>query len=294
MHLEFHGAAGEVTGSCHLIEVGDRRILLDCGLVQGDPRDLARNAEPFAFDPASIDAVVLSHAHIDHSGRIPFLVRCGFRGPVYTQKASRDLCRIMLRDAAYLNEKETQWENRKRERKGLELLEPLYTRPDVTAAMRQFRGIDYDVRQEILPGVGLRLLDAGHILGSAIVELWLEEGGVERKLVYSGDLGVPDRPILRDPTLVEEADFILLESTYGDRLHRSLAETQREVETIVGEARSARGNIIIPAFAVGRTQHLLYEFAKNYAAWNLDRWHIFLDSPMAIEATEVYSRHGEL
>ncbi len=294
MHLEFHGAAGEVTGSCHLIEVGDRRILLDCGLVQGDPRDLARNAEPFAFDPASIDAVVLSHAHIDHSGRIPFLVRCGFRGPVYTQKASRDLCRIMLRDAAYLNEKETQWENRKRERKGLELLEPLYTRPDVTAAMRQFRGIDYDVRQEILPGVGLRLLDAGHILGSAIVELWLGEGGVERKLVYSGDLGVPDRPILRDPTLVEEADIILLESTYGDRLHRSLAETQREVETIVGEARSARGNIIIPAFAVGRTQHLLYEFAKNYAAWNLDRWHIFLDSPMAIEATEVYARHAEL
>jgi metallo-beta-lactamase family protein len=294
MHVEFHGAAGEVTGSCHLISVGGHRVLLDCGMVQGSRKDEARNAEPFPFDPASIDAVVLSHAHIDHSGRIPFLVKSGFTGPIYTQKASRDLCRIMLKDAAYLNEKEVQWENRKRERKGLKLIDAWYTVQDAQVAMRQFKGIDYAVRQKILPGITLRLSDAGHILGSAIVELWLEENGIQRKLVFSGDLGVSGRPILRDPAFIEDADMVLMESTYGDRMHRSEDATREEVIEIVRQARKASGNILIPAFAVGRTQHLLYEFAKHYREWGLDRWQIFLDSPMAIEATEVYARHPEL
>jgi len=294
MHVEFHGAAGEVTGSCHLISVGKHRVLLDCGMVQGSHKDEARNAEPFPFDPASIDAVVLSHAHIDHSGRIPFLVKSGFTGPIYTQRASRDLCRIMLKDAAYLNEKEVQWENRKRERKGLKLVDPWYTVQDAQLAMRQFKGIDYAVKKKILPGMTLRLSDAGHILGSAIVELWLEENGIQRKLVFSGDLGTAGRPILRDPTFIEDADIVLMESTYGDRLHRSEDATREEVIEIVRQASKARGNILIPAFAVGRTQHLLYEFAKHYREWGLDRWQIFLDSPMAIEATEVYARHPEL
>ncbi len=294
MHVEFHGAAEEVTGSCHLVVVGSYRLLLDCGMVQGSLRDEARNAEPFAFEPAKIDAVILSHAHIDHSGRIPYLVKCGFKGPVYTQKASRDLCRIMLKDAAYLNQKDAEWENRKRERKGLRLVDPLYSVQDAQAAMRQFKGLDYGVKKTILPGVTLRLSDAGHILGSSIVELWLEENGVRRKLVFSGDLGVPDRPILRDPTLVESADLVLMESTYGNRLHRSREETRREVTEIVRQAEKARGNILIPAFAVGRTQQILYEFARRYEDWGLDRWQIFLDSPMAIEATEVYYRHPEL
>jgi len=294
MHIKFHGAAGEVTGSCHLITVGEHRILLDCGLVQGGRRDQARNAEPFAFDPGSIDAVVLSHSHIDHSGRIPFLVKSGFKGPIYTQKASRDLCRIMLRDCAYLNEKEAEWENRKRERKGLKLIEPLYTIQDAQSAMHGFKGIAYGVRKKILPGITLRLSDAGHILGSSIIELWLEENGVQRKLVFSGDLGTPDRPILHDPTYIEDADYVLMESTYGARLHRSGDETYKEVIEIVRQAEKARGNILIPAFAVGRTQRVLYEFAKHYSDWNLSRWHIFLDSPMAIEATEVYTRHAEL
>lgn len=294
MHIEFHGAAGEVTGSCHLITVAGQRILLDCGMVQGGRQSEARNAKPFPFDPSAIDAVVLSHSHIDHSGRIPFLVKSGFKGPVYTQKASRDLCRIMLKDAAYLSEKEAEWENRKRERKGLTPIEPLYTVQDAQAAMRQFKGIAYGVKKKITPGITLCLSDAGHILGSSIVELWLDENGVRRKLVFSGDLGTPNKPILRDPSYIESADFVLMESTYGDRQHRSGEETHKEVVEIVRQAEKARGNIIIPAFAVGRTQRLLYEFAKHYSDWKLDRWQIFLDSPMAIEATAVYTKHTEL
>ena len=294
MYIEFHGAAGEVTGSCHLISVAGRRVLLDCGMVQGSRKSEARNALPFPFDPASIDAVILSHSHIDHSGRIPFLVKSGFNGPVYTQKASRDLCRIMLKDSAYLNEREAEWENRKRERKGLKLVEPFYTVQDAQAAMRQFKGIAYDVKTKIVPGITLRLSDAGHILGSSIIELWLEENGVQRKLVFSGDLGTPNKPILQDPNFIESADLVIMESTYGDRLHRSAEETEKEIIEIFSQAEKAKGNILIPAFAVGRTQRLLYEFAKHYSDWNLDRWHIFLDSPMAIEATEVYTRHTEL
>jgi len=294
MHIQFHGAAGMVTGSCHLITVGEHRILLDCGMVQGSRIDEARNAEPFPFTPSSIDAVVLSHSHIDHSGRLPFLVKSGFKGSIYTQKASRDLCRIMLKDSAYLNEKETEWENRKRERKGLELIEPLYTVQDAQAAMSQFKGIAYGEKKKIAPGITLCLSDAGHILGSSIVELWLEEKGAQRKIVFSGDLGTPDRPILHDPTYIEDADLVLMESTYGDRLHRSADETQKEVNEIVSQAINTKGNILIPAFAVGRTQRVLYEFAKHYNDWNLSQWQIFLDSPMAIEATNVYTRHAEL
>lgn len=294
MHIQFHGAAGEVTGSCHLVTVGAHRILLDCGMVQGSRKAEVRNSEQFAFDPASLDAVILSHSHIDHSGRLPFLVKSGFKGPIYTQKASRDLCRIMLKDSAYLNEKETEWENRKRERKGLKLIEPLYTVQDAQAAMLQFKGIAYGEKKKIVPGITLRLSDAGHILGSSIVELWLEEKGVQRKIVFSGDLGTPDRPILHDPTYIEDADLVLMESTYGDRLHRSAEETLKEVNEIVTQTKKARGNILIPAFAVGRTQRILYEFAKHHNDWDLNQWQIFLDSPMAIEATEVYTRHTEL
>lgn len=294
MDITFHGAAGEVTGSCHLVRAAGRRILLDCGLIQGTRKDEARNRAPFPFDPASIDAVVLSHAHIDHSGRIPLLVKSGFRGPVYTHRASRDLCRIMLKDAGYLNEREAEWENRKRQRKGLRPVEPLYTMRDASDAVRRFRGLDYGERREILPGITVRLADAGHILGSAIVELWLEEGARRRKIVFSGDLGHRGAPILRDPAPVAEADLVLLESTYGDRLHRSRADTLREMGDVVRAAREERGNILIPAFAVGRTQDLLYHFARHYDAWGMERWSVFLDSPMAIEATEVYRRHVEL
>lgn len=294
MHIEFHGAAGEVTGSCHLIEVQGRRLLLDCGMIQGRAKDEARNREPFPFDPATIDAVVLSHSHIDHSGRIPLLVKSGFSGPVYTHRASRDLCRIMLKDAAGLSERDAKWENRKRERKHLPLIEPLYTVADAQLAMTSFKGMQYGVRKKILPGVSVRLSDAGHILGASIVELWLEENGVQRKIVFSGDLGHNGAPILRDVTPIKDADLVMMECTYGDRLHRTLEETQQELVSIQEEASQAKGNILIPAFAVGRSQELLFLFGKYYKEWNLSRWHIFLDSPMAIQATEVYSRYSEL
>ncbi len=294
MEVRFFGAAGEVTGSCHIVRVGDRRILLDCGLIQGGPKDEARNSEPFPFDPAALDAVVLSHAHIDHSGRLPLLVRAGFRGPIYAQTATRDLCRIMLKDSGFLQEKDAEIESRKRARKGLAPVEPLYTVSDASAAVRRIRTVPYDTVQEIVPGIRVRFRDAGHILGSCIVELQLEEGGVRRTVVFSGDLGQKDTPILRDPVEVRRADLVLMESTYGDRIHRSREETWAEIQGIVGEMKSLSGNILIPAFAVGRSQEILYLFAKHYAAWHLDRWQVFLDSPMAIEATEVYLKHHDV
>lgn len=294
MYIQFLGAAEQVTGSCYLVTAGKTRILLDCGMVQGSRLDELRNAEDFPFDPATIDAVILSHSHIDHSGRIPFLVKSGFTGKVFTQKASRDLCRIMLKDAGYLNEKETEWENRKRQRKGLDLLTPYFTVEDAQNSMSQFKGVNYDEAIAISSSISFRLNDAGHILGSSIVEVWLEENGLKKKIVFSGDIGYPNRPILQDPAIIKKADIVLLESTYGDRFHRSTEETYQEITDIIRQANSKKGNVIIPAFAVGRTQRLLYEFAKHYEDWNLDRWQIYLDSPMAISATEVYSKYTEL
>jgi len=294
MHIEFHGAAREVTGSCFLVRAAGRSVLVDCGLFQGGPADEARNARPFPFDPKKIDAVVLSHAHIDHSGRLPLLLKSGFRGPVHTHAATRDLCAIMLKDAAYLEEKGAEWDNRKRRRKGLAPVAPLYTRRDAALVVRRFRPLDYGAAEDILPGFRLRLLDAGHILGSAIVELEVSEDGRRRRLVFSGDLGHAGGPLLRDPATVPEADLVILESTYGDRLHRSWDATWAEMGDILERARSDKGNILIPAFAVGRTQELLYAFHRHFDDWGLNRWRVFLDSPMAIEATAVHARHAVL
>ncbi len=294
INVQFFGAAGEVTGSCHLVTVGQKKILLDCGLVQGGGKDEARNREPFPFDPGAIDVVVLSHAHIDHSGRLPLLVKAGFRGTIYTHRACRDLCRIMLKDSAFLNEKDVQWENRKRARKGLKMVEAMYTVEDARLAMKQFKGLVYQQKKRILPNVTLQLNDAGHILGSSIVELWLEDEGQQRKLVFSGDLGRSGMPILEDPAVITDADLVIMESTYGDRQHRSWDDTQNEISQVLSAATKGRGNILMPAFAVGRTQEILYLFAKYYKQWNLDRWQIFLDSPLAIEATRIFMQHSDL
>jgi metallo-beta-lactamase family protein len=291
MQIEFHGAAGEVTGSCFLVTCGEHRVLLECGMFQGSPEVEARNHEPFPFDAGSLDAVVLSHAHLDHSGRLPMLVKAGYRAGIHTHRATRDLCGIMLRDAGYLAEREAEWENRKRERKGLRRVEPLFTMEDAAKVMAHFRPAEYGEMVDVVPGVRFRLLDAGHIIGSAIVELWLSEGGLDRTLVFSGDLGHRGAPILRDPQPVESADLVLLESTYGDRLHRSWDATWSELAEILRDAEHRKGNVLIPSFAVGRSQELLYVFGQNFQAWGLDRWQVFLDSPMAIEATEVYARH---
>ena len=294
IEVEFLGAAGEVTGSCHLITVGDYKILLDCGLVQGRAKDEERNRLAFPFDPASIDAVVLSHAHIDHSGRLPLLVKAGFRGTIFTHRASRDLCRIMLKDSAFLYQKDVEWENRKRARKGLKLVEAMYTVDDAAVAMKQFKGLVYQQKKRILPNVTLQLNDAGHILGSSIVELWLEDEGQKRKLVFSGDLGRSGMPILQDPAVISEADLVIMESTYGDRMHRSWDETTKEISSVLSTAMSGNGNILMPAFSVGRTQEILYLFAKYYKQWRLDRWQIFLDSPLAIEATRIFMNNSDL
>ncbi len=294
MRLRFWGAAGEVTGSCFLIEVGPRRLLVDCGLYQGGRRSEARNTEAFPFDPAAIDAVVLTHAHIDHAGRLPRLVQQGFRGPIYTHSAGKELARILLKDAASLAAKDAEAINRKRARKHLPPVAAFYSPVDVRRALRQMRGIAYGGIREILPGVRLRLRDAGHILGASIVELWLATPSCQRKLVFSGDLGQRNALISPDPAQVADADLVVMESTYGGRDHRSWSSTWAELEEIFTAANRMRGNILIPAFAVGRTQQLLYILCQKYQDWALDRWLLALDSPMAIATTRLYARHAAL
>jgi metallo-beta-lactamase family protein len=294
MKLQFLGAAGEVTGSCYLLTVGSHRVLLECGQIQGDEENFERNRDPLPIDTDKIDAVILSHAHIDHSGRLPLLVRQGYSGPIFTHKATCDLCDIMLRDSAYLHEKDALWENKKRARKGLSPIEPLYTQEHAEAVIGYMRGLEYDEIEEIVPGIRVRLRDAGHILGAAIVEVWISANNHERKLVFSGDLGYRDAPIMEDPTLIDEADVVLMESTYGNRNHRVFSDTLAELGDVLAQAEYDKGNIIIPAFAVGRTQDLLFLLAQHHHEWGVGRWQVFLDSPMAIQSTEVYSRYRHL
>lgn len=289
MQIHFHGAAGEVTGSMHLVEAAGKRILLDCGMIQGSREAEARNAEPFPFDPASLDALVISHAHIDHIGRVPLLVKRGFAGPIYAQQATAELMPIMLLDSASLAESDAERANRKR-LDGEPETQPLYTRDDVQAAMKRVRPLPYDTATSIFDGVELAFREAGHILGSSIVEVRADG----RTLVFSGDLGPKGTPILRDPATVREADLVLMESTYGDRNHRDRLDTVRELGAIFDQAWRDRGNVCIPAFAVGRSQELLYWFAKHWDEWQLSRWRIFLDSPMATKVAHVYEKHVDL
>ncbi|WP_416884853.1 MBL fold metallo-hydrolase RNA specificity domain-containing protein [Marinospirillum sp.] len=296
MQIKFLGAAQEVTGSCHLIQVGRQQILLDCGLMQGGgkAREIEANAEAFPFDPSQLDAVVLSHSHLDHSGRIPLLIKQGFKGKIYTHRACQAMCRIMFLDAAHIHERDAITQNRKRERKGLPLVEPLYVTEDAEKALQHFRGMDYGEPLKVADGVVVTLFDAGHILGSAIVQVDLQEGEEQRRLVFTGDLGHAGAPILRNPTYLNHADVVLMESTYGGRCHRSWEASFAEMAEVLDQARQTGGNILIPAFAVGRTQELLYLFAQNYEAWGMAHWDIYLDSPMAIEATEVYAEFSQL
>lgn len=289
MQIHFHGAAGEVTGSMHLVEAAGKRILLDCGMIQGSREAEARNAEPFPFDPASLDALVISHAHIDHIGRVPLLVKRGFAGPIYAQQATAELMPIMLLDSASLAESDAERANRKRRDGEPEAL-PLYTRDDVQAAMKRVRPLPYDTATAIFDGVELAFREAGHILGSSIVEVRADG----RTLVFSGDLGPKGTPILRDPATIRKADLVLMESTYGDRNHRDRLDTVRELGAIFDQAWRDRGNVCIPAFAVGRSQELLYWFAKHWDEWQLSRWQIFLDSPMAAKVAHVYEKHVDL
>lgn len=294
MKLTSYGAAEEVTGSCHLIETADARILLDCGLIQGRRRDELRNHDPFPFNPAELDAVVLSHAHIDHCGRLPMLLDQGFKGKIHSHAASCDLVQILLKDSAQLNARDVEFQNKRRRRAGKALLKPLYDQTDVETTLARLAPLAYDEPRQIAKGVTIRLFDAGHILGSAMVEISLVEGDQARKVVFSGDLGHRGSPILRDFSYLKQADLVLMESTYGNRLHRDWSETLEEVSGIASALSSVRGNILIPAFSVGRSQMILYTMARYFEEWDLSRWNIFLDSPMAIRASEVYLNHTSL
>ncbi len=292
--LTFYGATEGVTGSAYLLETGDSAILLECGLVQGSRAEEKANEEAFPFNARKLDAVVLSHAHLDHSGRLPKLVADGFKGPVYTTQPTRELLAIMLKDAAILQQRDAEWESKRRRRAGKSAIEPLFTVEDVEAALGLCEGMDYGHRHEIADGVEVCYRDAGHILGSAVVELFVTEGGSEKKLVFSGDLGNSCAALLRDPEIIEQADILLLESTYGDRDHRPMDETLQEFEDIVAKASKNGGNILIPAFAVGRTQEIIFRLGELYQQGKLKQQAVYLDSPMAIATTEVYHRHQDV
>ncbi|MCZ7661584.1 MAG: MBL fold metallo-hydrolase [Thermoleophilia bacterium] len=292
MQLQVCGAAREVTGSCYLIEATRCQFLVDCGLHQGGAAEDARNREPFPFDPADIDFVLLTHAHIDHSGLLPRLVSEGFGGPIYATTATVDLAEIMLLDSAHIQEMEAEWRQRKSRRAGRRAGGPLYTQEDAQETARLFQGIRYDEVTEPAPGVRVCFRDAGHILGSAVLEMWLRGEGGEAKLVFSGDVGQPGQPIIRDPESVSSADYLVMESTYGDRVHDGGGDAKTQLAEIIEQAHESGGNVIIPAFAVGRTQELIYFLKEICEERGLDT-QTYVDSPLAVQATEVFRRHRE-
>lgn len=294
MRLSFFGAAGEVTGSCYLLETSRARVLVDFGLHQGGVRAETRNRRFPPVEPDRLDAVVLTHAHIDHSGRLPLLAREGYAGPIYATPATRDLCEIMLRDAAHIQVGDAAQRARRRARCGRGCPPPLYTVEDAERALALFRDAPFDTPTEVAEGVTARLYDAGHILGAASVELTVRDRGTQRVLVFSGDLGPKGAPLMRDPKPPPHADVLILESTYGDRDHRSLEATLDEFVGVVRRALTSDGKTLIPSFAVGRTQQLIYHFGRLRASGRLDHPAVYVDSPMAVSATELYRRHRDL
>ena len=289
--LSFHGATEGVTGSSYLLETDRATVLLDCGLYQGSREEEKANKAPFPFDIHKIDAVVLSHAHLDHSGRLPKLFADGYAGRILMTNPTSELLEIMLKDAASLQQRDTEWENKRRRRAGKKEIDPLYDFDDVESVLSSCDGFAYGERTEVAEGIEVCFRDAGHILGSAIVEIFINENGSEKKLVFSGDLGNSFAALLRDPEVVTDADILLLESTYGDRNHRPMDETLEEFEDIIVEASRSGGNILIPSFAVGRTQEIIFRLGELYQKGQLRNQSVYLDSPMAIAVTEVYHRY---
>lgn len=298
MQLTFLGAAGEVTGSSYLVETGNNRFLIDCGMFQGGRNADRKNRDALNFDPQLIDFVLLTHAHIDHSGLLPRLSTLGFRGPVYTTAATIDLLKVMLKDSAYIQEKEIEWQNKRTHRRKHILhreIAPLYTVTQAESFLKQLRSVDYDDEISLSPSVKCIFRDAGHILGSAIIEVQIKNHMHHKKLVFSGDLGQPGHPLVRDPTPVHHADILLVESTYGNRLHRDIPDTLDElVYAINNTIEQKGGNVIIPAFTVGRTQDLLFLLADLYRQGRINATNIYVDSPMALAATDITLKHMAL
>ena len=299
MKITFMGAAREVTGSCYLVETDEVKFLVDCGMFQGGKEADRKNHAALAFELDDIDFVLLTHAHIDHSGLLPRLVAMGVRGPIYTTSATVDLLGVMLPDSGHIQEKEAEWENkdRRKSQKGHSReIAPLYTVAQAETSLRKLKRIEYDTK--IIPheSVHCCFRDAGHILGSAILEIWVTEKGVTKKLVFSGDLGQPGHPMMRKPTAIEEADYVIMESTYGNRLHKGMQDTLDELALAINDTMQRKhGNVIIPAFAVGRTQDILYLLLSLLHKGKIgNHIQIYVDSPMAVAATEITLKHFEV
>lgn len=293
MKIRFHGAARTVTGSQHLIQVNRKNLLLDCGLYQGRRKETYERNLRFPFDPRTIDAVLLSHAHIDHSGNLPNLVKQGFEGSIYCTPATRHLTDVMTRDSGHIHEYDSEFINKKRARRGEAAIEPLYTAEDAARAAWQLIGVPYNQTFEPLPGVRATFLDAGHILGSAGISLELEEKCRKTHLMFSGDIGRNDLPILRDPVLPHDIDTLIMECTYGDTPHPPPAQAYEDLQAVIRETYRRGGKVIIPAFAVGRTQALIYYLRQMIQEGVIPRLRVFVDSPLAINVTDIFRQHSE-
>lgn len=290
MHVTFSGAAREVTGSCHLLTVGEHTIALDCGMFQGRRSEAREKNATLPFPPEQLSAIVLSHAHIDHAGRLPLLTSRGFTGTIWATAASRDLCAVMLLDSAHIQEKDAEFLRRH----GRDVVEPLYIQADVPPLMKQMVGVPYEKTVDVVPGVRATYVDAGHILGSASVILECTEGGVTRRLVFSGDIGRWGLPIIRDPQPPPGADCVIMESTYGDRDHPKIEDMKGRLASIVSETAARGGRVLIPAFAVGRTQEIVYDLHALARDKRIPAIPIYIDSPLAVDTTSVFAMHPEI
>ncbi|MCB9136295.1 MAG: MBL fold metallo-hydrolase [Anaerolineales bacterium] len=293
MKIHFHGAAQTVTGSQHLLEINGKSLLLDCGLYQGSRKESYEINKNFKFSPHKLDAMLLSHAHIDHVGNLPNLVKNGYNGPVYATHATAHLAGAMMRDSAKIQEQDSGYVNKKRARRGEPPVDPLYTMEDAEDTIQYLRGVNYDQAIEPIPGVVARFVEAGHILGSAAIVLDIEENGRKFRLWFSGDIGRFDKPILRDPILPDHADYLLMECTYGDKPHRSPEESYEELQKVVKRTIERGGKVIIPAFAVGRTQELVYSLHQMFDTGELPEVPVFVDSPLAVNISDIFRQHTE-
>ena len=292
MKLRFLGGVRTVTGSCYYLQGRDFRILVECGMFQGPDEDVV-NQRPFAFDPASIDCLFLTHSHLDHVGLVPRLVKEGFRGKIIATSPTADITELILYDSAHIQESDTAWYNKRAMRSGDELREPLYLTEDVDRVLPLFERKEYDRIGQLSGGVRYRFVNAGHILGSSTLELWYREGGQEKKIVFSGDIGRKENPIVNDPVFVEETDYLTIESTYGNRKHKSLGQSVDELVTIIRTTFRRGGNVIIPSFALGRTQDLLLILNRLVKEGRLFRINVYIDSPLGQRITDVYAAHSE-